>query len=92
MFITCDDVKAMIKDKNAQLVDVRTLGEVQVCQIPGAIHLPLQEIETGCSQLDKTKPVVVFCRSGQRSQMAMQILMSLGFNEVYNMGSYQSWS
>ena len=92
MFIACDDVKKIMAEKDAQLVDVRTESEFQMNQIPGSINLPLQDIELhGEAKLDKSKPVVVFCRSGGRSQMAMQILISLGFNEVYNMGSYQVW-
>lgn len=92
MFITCEEVKRFIKEQQAQLVDVRTPEEFAMSQLPGAVNLPLHEIHvTAEPKLDKSLPVIVFCRSGQRSQMALQILQSLGFSEVYNMGPYQAW-
>jgi len=93
MFIPCEDAKRLIKEKNAQLVDVRTPEEFESSKLPGAINIPLQNIDyMGVHKLKKALPVVVFCRSGQRSNMAMQILMSQGFEEVHNLGSYKAWS
>jgi len=92
MFISCEDTKRLIKDQNAQFVDVRTPEEFTMSQLPNAINLPLQDIDRlAGSELTKDRPVIVFCRSGQRSHMAMQILMSLGFTDVHNMGPYQAW-
>lgn len=92
MFIPCDDAKRLIKEKQAQLVDVRTPEEFAMSKLPGAINIPLQDIDrVGESMLDKDRPVIVFCRSGQRSHMAMQILLSQNFGEVYNLGSYMAW-
>jgi rhodanese-related sulfurtransferase len=92
MFIPCDDAKRLIKEKNAQLVDVRTPEEFAMSKLPGAINIPLQDIDrVGESVLDRDTPVIVFCRSGQRSHMAMQILLSQGFDEVYNLGSFMAW-
>jgi phage shock protein E len=93
MFISCDETKKLINERNAQFVDVRTPEEFMSSQLPGAKNIPLHVIEDQCdSALDKSRPVVVFCRSGQRSQMALQILKSKGFSEVYNMGSYMAWN
>lgn len=92
MFIPCEDAKRLIKEQQAQLVDVRTPEEFESSRLPGAINIPLQQIEyLGASKLEKSRPIVVFCRSGQRSQMAMQILLSQGFGDVHNMGSYMAW-
>ena len=92
MFIPCDDAKRLIKEKSAQLVDVRTPEEYAMSKLPGAINIPLQDIDSlAAGALDKDLPVIVFCRSGQRSHMAMQILMSQGFNDVYNLGSFMAW-
>jgi len=92
MFISCDDAKRLIKDKSAQLVDVRTPEEFAMSKLPGAINIPLQDIDrVGQSMLNKDMPVIVFCRSGQRSHMAMQILLSQGFGDVYNLGSFMAW-
>ena len=92
MFIPRDDAKRLIKEKNAQLVDVRTPEEFAMSKLPGAVNIPLQDIDrVGESMLDKDLPVIVFCRSGQRSHMAMQILLSQDFDEVHNLGSFMAW-
>lgn len=92
MFIPCDDAKRLIKEKNAQLVDVRTPEEFATSKLPGAINIPLQDIDrVGESILDADLPVIVFCRSGQRPHMAMQILLSQSFSEVHNLGSFMAW-
>ena len=92
MFVACEEVKQLIKEQRGQLVDVRTPEEYAMSQLPNAVNLPLHELHLIAeSKLDKTLPVIVFCRSGQRSHMAMQILQSLGFKAVYNMGPYQAW-
>ena len=93
MFIPCDDAKRLIKEKNAQLVDVRTPEEFSVSKLPGAINIPLQDIDrVGESMLDADLPVIVFCRSGQRSSMAKQILEAQSFSEVHNLGSFMAWN
>lgn len=92
MFISCEDTKRLIKEKQAQFVDVRTPEEFISTQLPGAINIPLHEIDQVASQkLDKARPVIVFCRSGQRSYMAQQILSGQGFTDVHNMGPYSAW-
>lgn len=93
MFIPCEDAKQLIKEKKAQLVDVRTSEEFETSKLPKAINIPLQDIDKlGVFMLNKSLPVVLFCRSGQRSHMAMQILMAQGFSEVHNLGSYRVWN
>jgi len=93
MFISCEETKKLIKEKGAQFVDVRTPEEFNETRLPGAVNIPLQDIDRlGQEKLNKSIPVVVFCRSGQRSNMAMQILLSQGFSEVYNMGPYIAYS
>lgn len=92
MFISCEEAKNLIKNKNAQLVDVRTPEEYVMSKLPGAVNIPLQDIDAVAdAELDDSRPVIVFCRSGQRSHMAQKILMSKGYEEVYNMGPYQAW-
>lgn len=91
MFISCQEAKDLVS-QGAQLIDVRTPEEFRDSMVPGSTNLPLHDIDAQAdSQLDKNQPVVVFCRSGQRSQMAMQILRSKGF-DAHNMGSFMAWS
>ena len=92
MFIPCEDAKKLIKEQKAQLVDVRTPEEFAMSMLPGAINIPLQDIDAlAKGAIDATLPVIVFCRSGQRSHMAMQILMSQGYKDVHNLGSFMAW-
>lgn len=92
MFISCEDAKALIAQKQAQLVDVRTPEEFMSDPLPGSINIPLHEIDQVAGQkLEKARPVIVFCRSGQRSYMAQQILKGQGFVEVHNLGMAMAW-
>ncbi len=84
--------KELIKD--VQLVDVRTAKEFQEGKIGSAINIDVNEptFTTHALQLDKTKPVYVYCRSGKRSEKAAQSLMDMGFNKVYSLkGGLLKW-
>ncbi len=91
MFISCEEAKKLIKEKDAQFVDVRTPPEYEMSKLPGAINIPLQELEARAGELDRERPIVVFCRSGSRSHMAQQMLQMMGFRDVHNMGPYTAW-
>lgn len=74
-----------------QFVDVRTAGEYYDKHVTGFeinIDYYLLDESDGYSDfdiLDKTKPVVVMCRSGNRSSLTAEILIELGFDTVYNL-------
>ena len=72
----------------AQLVDVRTPQEFACGALTGAVNLPLQWVAGAHQYLDRERPVIVYCRSGQRSEMARMILASIGFADVWNIGGY----
>ncbi len=77
------------------LVDVRTPGEVKKGAIPNSVNLDIfdDHFETKLDQLDKSKPVYVYCAVGGRSAEAMGIMKKKGFREVYNLaGGYSAWS
>lgn len=92
MFISCEETKTLMKTRQAQLVDVRTPEEFTMSNLPSSVNVPLNELEhLANSKIDKDRPVVVFCHSGRRSHMAMQVLMAMGYAEVYNMGPFMAW-
>jgi rhodanese-related sulfurtransferase len=92
MFISCDETKRLVREENAQLIDVRTPEEFSYEPVPGSVNIPLHIIDQVAKErLDPSRPIIVFCRSGQRSYMAQQILMSQGFTNVHNMGSFMAW-
>lgn len=77
--------KQMIDDNKVEVIDVRTAEEYAEGHIPEASLLPLEELETRISELDKDKTYLFVCRSGNRSGQAAQILIDKGFKDVYNL-------
>jgi rhodanese-related sulfurtransferase len=76
-----DEVQKLIED-GAQLVDVRVEHEWEVGRIPGATHLPLAELSERAAEIDPDRPVVLYCRGGNRSSMATQALLDAGYQAV----------
>lgn len=76
----------------ARLVDVRTPQEFATDHIPGAINIPVQDLERRMTELaGKERPVVVYCRSGRRSASAARMLESAGYAAVHDLGSMTRW-
>lgn len=71
-----------------QLLDVRTVEEFQDGHIEGATNLPLQSIQSGESPVaQKDKTVYVYCRSGNRSAQASELLKQAGYQHVVDLGA-----
>ena len=68
----------------AMLIDVRTPAEVAEGMAPGAINIPLQEIEQRLSEFPKDKDLLIYCRSGKRSMAASNFLIENGYDKVFN--------
>ncbi|MBO0767699.1 MAG: rhodanese-like domain-containing protein [Solirubrobacterales bacterium] len=89
---TPNQVKAQLLQGDVQLLDVRQQHEYDAGRISGAKLIPLSELAAGAQELDKERPVIVYCRSGGRSAMAATALEQAGF-EVHNMtGGLLAWS
>jgi rhodanese-related sulfurtransferase len=67
-------------DEGAQLVDVRADHEWEAGRISGATHLPLDELPQRTGELDKDRPVLLYCRGGNRSTMAAAALAEAGYD------------
>ena len=80
-------LKAAIKS-NPFLVDVRTPEEFKEGSVPGAINIPLNTVPDQLSKFKGKDAIVVFCRSGNRSGQAKEILERNGVSNVYNGGSW----
>ena len=87
--ISPDDALARLKT-GALLVDVRSPDEFNSGHLPNAINLPLDRIETVLPGRVKNKSQVLLlhCQSGTRSGVAKSKLKSLGYTQVFNLGSY----
>jgi rhodanese-related sulfurtransferase len=77
--VSRDEVQKLIED-GAQLVDVRADHEWGAGHIAGAKHLPLAELAQRTAELDRERPVVLYCRGGTRSSMATDALVEAGFD------------
>lgn len=75
-----------------QLIDVREDFEVAEGMVPGAKHIPLGTLPSRLGEIDRSRPVIAICRSGNRSRQATEILKGAGF-QVDNMeGGMLAWS
>ena len=74
------------------IIDVRTLEEFQSTHLNKAINIEWQNILSIQDNINKTEKIYLYCRSGNRSQRATEILVDAGFVDVINLGSLQQAS
>ncbi|MCI6115065.1 MAG: rhodanese-like domain-containing protein [Spirochaetales bacterium] len=89
-----DEAKALMKETEGYiLLDVRTKEEYESGYIPGAINIPLSDInENVVSSLpDKSQMILVYCRSDNRSRQASDKLSKLGYTNIIEIGGINSW-
>jgi rhodanese-related sulfurtransferase len=79
-------------EEGAQLVDVRTDHEWEVGRIAGATHLPLDELAERAGEIDKQRPVLLYCRGGNRSTMAAAALAAAGYDAAKLGEGIVGWS
>ncbi len=72
------------------LVDVRTAAEFSSGTVKGAVNIPLNQISNQLTMLKNKKNIVVFCRSGNRSEQAKQILNINNIHQVTNGGTWRN--
>lgn len=75
----------------ALVVDVRTPEEFAAGHLPNAINIPHEQVVTELTKrnIAKNSPMVLYCRSGRRSAIAIEALSAVGFNHLYNGGGYE---
>ena len=92
--IEIDEFKKKMVSGKYLLVDVRTAEEFSEGHIKGAINIDYlaENFSIGIQELELESPVLLYCRSGNRSSKAMKIMKELGFKEVYNLeGGIKGW-
>jgi len=89
--ISVEKAHEMVNPEEIILLDVRTEGEYNAEYIPGAINIPLSDLENRIDELDSSKAIIVYCKTGSRSRTASETLAQRGFI-VYNMeGGINAW-
>ncbi len=88
-----EEAKELVNNKEAILVDVRTKEEYDDAHIEGAKLLPLDQIMSLIEKEipDKDTGIIVYCRSGRRSNIAANALKELGYTNLYDMGPMDAW-
>ena len=92
--IQIDEFQKKIATENYILVDVRTAEEYTEGHLEGALNIDYfsATFSDEISNIGLEKPVLVYCRSGNRSGKSMRIMSDLGFKEVYNLiGGIKGW-
>ncbi len=74
------------------LIDVRTPEEFNSGHIEGAVNIPVDALASRLNEVPSGQPVVVYCRSGNRSAQASNILAQAGYSTVYDLGGIIDWT
>lgn len=92
--ISVDEVKSLVDSFNDQdnlvIIDVRTNEEYKEGHIKNSINIPVDNIEK--INYRKDTKIVLYCRSGNRSNQAALKLKNLGYENIYDMGGINYWT
>jgi len=93
--VSYDIYKNKISTKDALVFDVRTTEEFNLGHIKGSINIDFYDEKLFVDffqKINKTKPIYIYCRSGNRSKKSSEILKKIGFVKVYDLlGGYKNW-
>jgi adenylyltransferase/sulfurtransferase len=91
--LVTDLARRMRQGERVQLIDVREQHEWDIARIPGARLVPLGTLEKSLHTLDRTREVVLYCKTGIRSRRAAKLLLKHGFPRPVNVtGGIAAWS
>ncbi|PRZ17059.1 rhodanese-related sulfurtransferase [Laceyella sediminis] len=93
--VSPSELMKITENKKVRLIDVREKHEFQSGHIPGAINIPLSQMEllkSKSSEWDPNESIYLYCRSGSRSAIAARQLRKLGFQQVIHLqGGLMRW-
>jgi rhodanese-related sulfurtransferase len=91
--VSSEEMKKLMDMDSIQLIDVRSLEEFREGHLKGAQNLIYDnDFAQKISQLDKSKPVAVYCKTGRWSEECSTILKKAGFKKVYDLkGGLSQW-
>ncbi len=85
------EVSELLVDGNVQLIDVRQRHEHESGRIPGGRLIELGVLSAAADSIDRSRPVVFYCRSGGRSAMATEAFAQAGFDAHNMTGGMLEW-
>ena len=85
--ITSQEFRAIMRDPNLTIIDVREEDEFAAGAIEGAVNIPLSQIMREQAELpeDKGQKYILYCRVGRRSMMACELMLEEGYGDLYNL-------
>jgi rhodanese-related sulfurtransferase len=91
--VSSEEMKKLMEMDTIQLIDVRSLEEFREGHLKGAQNLIYDnDFAQKISQLDKSRPVAIYCKTGRRSEECSTILKKAGFKKVYDLkGGLSQW-
>jgi rhodanese-related sulfurtransferase len=89
--VGAEEAKQII-DAGGQVIDVRTDVEFETGHIPGARHVPLADLQREAAGLAKEQPLILYCRSGNRSGPAAEAFAASGWDAHSIAGGLIAWS
>jgi rhodanese-related sulfurtransferase len=89
--ITPERLSELLDDGGAQVIDVRDDDEHEAGHIAGARHIRFAALSAEAASIDRERPVVLYCRGGNRSPMAAQALRASGFDASNLAGGLLAW-
>ncbi len=91
--ISALELKDILANSNPLLLDVREAHERNISNIPGSKNIPFGELASRLSELDTAQEIVIFCRTGNRSLYALEMLLGAGFRKLKNLeGGINAWA
>ncbi len=91
--LTPEEAKEMMENEDVIVVDVRTEEEFRQGHIEGAILIPDYDLDKLAAEKlpDKEATILLYCRSGNRSQLSAHLLNGMGYQNVYDFGGIIDW-
>jgi rhodanese-related sulfurtransferase len=81
----------LLREGDAQLVDVREPYEHEAGRIEGSLHIELQSLPGEAATLDRERPILFYCRSGSRSALAADAFAAAGYDARNLDGGLEAW-